>query len=241
MLEAMRDARDHADRPDLANSTKGLIAVVEDCLNRHRDLHTRVMDATETFFVEHARQAYAPTSSLRAVDLYDQVFVPVMRGQVGEMTSLVERFASGSWGVADLRLASVDRLLDVLLADPRVVDGLGDELPDDELGDSADPRRFRFETWDVALAVLGDVAVPQRLSALLAEARARSDVEAAELLGLLSLQAADPDLEQLRRVGNSILAAASDGERLDDELYEGADLLVGWLDPDVDALAEARR
>lgn len=241
MLEAMRDARDHADRPDLANSTKGLIAVVEDCLNRHRDLHTRVMDATETFFVEHARQAYAPTSSLRAVDLYDQVFVPVMRGQVGEMTSLVERFASGSCRLADLRLASVDRLLAVLLADPRVVDGLGDELPDDELGDSADPRRFRFETWDVALAVLGDVAVPQRLSALLAEARARSDVEAAELLGLLSLQAADPDLEQLRRVGNSILAAASDGERLDDELYEGADLLVGWLDPDVDALAEARR
>src|SRR5439155_26236256 len=97
-------------------------------------------EATEIFFVEHARQAYAPTTSLRAVDLYDQVLLPVMRGRISDMTSVVERFASRSWGVADRRLVSVERLLELLLADPRVVEGLGEELPDDELGDGADPR-----------------------------------------------------------------------------------------------------
>lgn len=240
MLEAMRDTRDAADRPNLAESTKGLIAVVEDCLNRHRELHVRVMDATETFFVEHARQAFAPTSSLRAVDLYDQLFLPVMLGRVGDVTAVVEAFAAASWGVHDLRLASLERLFDLLLADPRVTEDLGDELPDDELSDGDDPRRFRTDAWDAATAVLDVVAAPRRLSALLAQVRAGGGDAAAELLGLLALQAVDPALEQLCRTGTRALAAADDGERLDDDLYEGADLLIGWLEPDLDAFAEAR-
>lgn len=240
MLEAMRDTRDTADRPDLAETTSGLIAVVEDCLNRHRDLHSRVIDATETFFAEHARQAFAPTMSLRAVDLYEQLFLPMMRGAVGDVFVAVEAFASASWGVADLRLASVEQLLNTLLADPRAYDGLGDELPDDELGDSNDPRRFRDGSWETAGGVLGAIEQPARLSALLGQARVDGDEDAAELIGLLALQAADPALEQLRRTASRTLAAADDGERLDDDLYEGADLLIGWLEPDLVALMEAR-
>jgi hypothetical protein len=239
MLEAMRHNRDTADRPDLAQSTQRLIAVVEDCLNRHRELHSRVMDASEAFFVEHARQAFQPRSSLRAVDLYEQLFLPVMRGRVGEVTAVVEAFASGSWGIADLRLASMKRLFDVLLADPRTADGLGEELPNDQLIAADDPRRFRSEAWSVAQAVLDELEMPKRLSALLGRLRAAGNDTARELLGLLALQAVDPALEQLRRAAEPVLAAADDGERLDDDLYEGADLLVGWLKPDLDSLTKS--
>lgn len=240
MLEAMRDNRDTTDRPDLAQSTHRLIAVVEDCLNRHRDLHSRVMEASETFFVEHARQAFQPMSSLRAVDLYEQLFLPVMRGRVGEVTAVVEAFASGAWGIADLRLASMERLFDILLADPRAGDGLGEELPDEEFGSGDDPRRFRPEAWSAVQTVLAELETPKRLSALLARLRATGDETAGELLGLLGLQAVDPALEELRRVAKPVLAAADDGERLDDDLYAGADLLVGWLKPDIDLLTKAR-
>jgi hypothetical protein len=238
MLEAMRDNRDTTDRPDLARSTHRLIAVVEDCLNRHRELHSRVMDATETFFVEHARQAFYPTTSLEAVDLYERVFLPVMGGGVREMRQVVETFASGSWGVGDLRVPSVDRLLEILLADPRVFDGLGDELPDDELGDSDDPRRFRREAWDAAEARLAEIDDPERLSVLLGRLRSDGENEAAELVGLLSLQATDPAVADLRRLGRRVLASADDGEQLADLTYAGADLLVGWLHPEAEPLAE---
>lgn len=240
MLEAMRDSRDTTDRPDLALSTQRLIAVVEDCLNRHRELHSRVMDASETFFVEHARQAFQPTASLRAVDLYEQLFLPVMRGGVGSVVGAVELFASVAWGIADLRLASVDRLLEVLLSEPRTSEDLGDELPDDELDSRDDPRRFPLGAWTAAEAVFAELDTPERLSTLLAELRASGEDVAAELVGLLALQAVDPDLEELRRIAGPVLAAADDGERLDDDLYEGADLLVGWLQPDLEALAESR-
>lgn len=239
MLEAMRDDRDTLDRDDLARSTQGLIAVVEDCLNRHRELHARVMEATEIFFSEHARQAFLPTTSLEAVDLYSRLFLPVMRSHIADVDSL-EVFASASWGVGDLRVVSVDRLLEVLLADPRELNDLGEELPDDELDDSDDPRRFAPSAWDAIEAVLAAVDAPQRLSVLLREVRTVGQASAAELLGLVALKASDPALSDLRRNAVRVLAAADDGEQFTDETYEGADLLVGWLSPDLEALADAR-
>ena len=236
MLEAMRDSRDIAERDDLAQSSQRLIAVVEDCLNRHRELHARVMDATETFFTEHARQAFAPTTSLVAVDLYERLFLPVMCGRVGDMAAAIEAFAGSSWGVGDLRVPSIERLFDILLADPRETDELGVELPDEELDDGDDPRRFPRSAWDAAEAVLDAVDRPQRLSDLLAQLP--HDASAGELLGLIALKAADPALADLRRTGTRVLAAADDGELLDGESYVGSDLLVGWLEADRDALAE---
>lgn len=240
MLEAMRDDRDLTDRPDLARSTLRLIAVVEDCLNRHRGLHTRVMDATEAFFAEHARQAFQPTTSLQAVDLYERLFLPVFRGAVGQVAPAVESFASGCWGVADLRVPSVARLFDILLADPRIIDDRGVELPDDELDDSDDPRLFPKEAWDAAEQALAAIEQPSRLSAILAQLRDDGETAGAELLGLIALKAADPALSDLNRPGAAVLAAADDGELFEGDDYVRADLLVGWLRPNLDAVAEAR-
>jgi hypothetical protein len=243
ILDAMREARDTTDRDDLADNAQRLIDVVSDCLNRHRDLHNRVLEATEAFFTEHARQAFQPRTSLRAVDIYDELFVPAIAGTVGDVAAGIEAFASASWGLADLRLADMSRTLEMLLADPKVIEGLGEELPDDELGGDNDPRRYPGEAWQATTEALDAVTVPTRLSELLTPLRAAGEdgLVAADLLSLRTLKATDPDLEELRRHTSRILAAADDGETLTDDDLAGADLLVGWLEPDIDALSEATR
>ncbi len=243
ILDAMREARDTTDRRDLAGNAQHLIEVVTDCLNRHRDLHNRVLETTEAFFTEHARQAFQTRTALRAVDVYDELLVPSVAGTVGDVIAGIEAFASASWGIADLRLADMGRAFEMLLADPRIVEGLGEELPDDELDSEDDPRRYPETAWQATTEALDGLTVPTRLSAL--RTRLRVDGEAgavaADLLSLRALQATDPDLQGLRRRARRIVAAADDGEPLADDDVEGADLLVGWLEPDLDALAEAAR
>lgn len=229
MLEAMRDSRDQADDPQLAERAQRLVNVVEECLNRHRDLHNRVLEASETFFVEHARQAFQPEAAMRSVDLLDELLIPILRLPIGAAETPVETFASGSWGIGDVRVASMDRLLEALLADPRVLDGLGPELPDEELGDSADSRRFSTRAWLAARELLDGLEGPRRLSALLSALRSGGESEAAQLVAVLSLQAADPALEELRRGRPRVMAAADDGEMLHDDEFLAADLVVGWL------------
>lgn len=240
MLEAMRDDRDIAERDDLARSSQRLISVVEDCMTRHRELHARVLDATETFFTEHARQAFNPTTSLVAVDLYERLLRPVVRGHTSTMLPAVEMFAAVSWGVADLRVPSLARLLQLLLAEPREIDLLGEALPDEDLDEGDDPRRFPRTAWDAAHAILDALDSPQRLSALLDELHHTGQHQAAELLGLVTLRAADPALADLYRTGARILAAADDGELLDTASYLGADLLIGWLEANRDTGAHAQ-
>ncbi len=229
MLEAMRDSRDDAENSDLAEQAQRLVAVVEECLNRHRDLHNRVLEASEAFFAEHARQAFQPETAMRSVDLLDELLVPLLRSTVGAAQSPVEVFASVSWGIDDVRVASMDRLMEVLLSDPRLSDGLGAELPDEEFRAGDDPRRFRTAIWESAWDLFDAIETPTRLSQLLPGLRQRGQTEVAELVALLAYQAADPPLEELRRGRPRVLATADDGELLDDTEFLGADLTVGWL------------
>lgn len=231
MLEAMRNHRDDADNPELAATAAHLVNVVEDCLDRHRELHNRVMEATETFFVEQERQGFQALASLRAIDPYDQLLAPVFAGSVGEMTGVIEAFASMSWGVRDLRVASIERLLDGLLADPREVEAFGGALPDEDLDQLDDPRRFPRAAWEAVEAALGDLNEPVRLSELVGKVQASAGSAAAELVVYEAHRFLDPRLEEARR-GRDVLAAADDGAALDDDLFIGSDLVVGRLVPD---------
>lgn len=231
MLEAMRSHRDEADNPELASTAAQLVNVVEDCLDRHRELHNRVMEATETFFVEQERQGFQTQASLHAVDPYDQLLAPVFAGTVGEMATAIETFASISWGVRDLRVASMERLLEVLLADPREIDAFGGVLPDEDFDEVDDPRRFPRAAWEAVEAALHDLTEPLRLSALAAAVEAVAGPAAAELVVYEAHRYLDPRLEEIRR-GREVLAAANDGAGLDSDLFVGADLVIGRLVPD---------
>lgn len=233
MLEAMRSHRDEADNPELASTAAQLVNVVEDCLDRHRELHNRVMEATETFFVEQERQGFQTQASLHAVDPYDQLLAPVFAGTVGEMAAAIEAFASISWGVRDLRIASMERLLEALLADPREVDAFGGVLPDEDFDEVDDPRHFPRAAWEAVEAAMRDVSEPLRLSELAAAVEAAAGPAAAELVVYEAYRHLDPRLEEIRR-GRDVLAAADDGATLDSDLFVGTDLIVGRLVPDLE-------
>ena len=233
MLEAMRGHRDDADKPENASTAAQLVNVVEDCLDRHRELHNRVLEATETFFVEQERQGFQSQAALHAVDPYEQLLRPVFAGSLAEMTAAIEGFASISWGVRDVRLASIERLLEVLLADPREVEELGGLLPADDLDEVDDPRKFPRAAWEAVAATLRDVAEPVRLSKLASVAGTLAGPTASELLVYEVHRFLDPRLEEIRR-GREVLAATDDDAVLDDALFVGADLLVGRLVPDLE-------
>lgn len=238
MLEAMRDARDATDRDDLAANAQRLIDVVTDCLNRHRNLHNRVLEATEAFFDEHARQAFRVRTAVRAVDIYDDLFVRAMAGTVGEVGAAVEAFAAATWGVADVRLPDIARLLEILLADPRVVDDAAGELPDDELTGTDDPRRYPTDAWDAVADAFDGLDGPVRLSSILDDLRASDGGDvAADLAALVALQAIDPALAPTGISAARVLASVDDGTPLDSGDLGGPDLLVGVVERTAEPVA----
>lgn len=234
MLEAMRQTRDSAETESRAETAARLVSVVEECFDRHRELHNRVMEATETFFEEQERQGFRSDVSLRAVDPFDQLLVPIFEGTIASTSDAIERFATLSWGTAPLRVASLEHLFEHLLADAREISPFAGELPDEDVDTIDDPRRFSQSARDAADAVFGEIDEPVRLSALLAQLRSDEEHEAAEVLTYVAYGATSLNDEVLR-TGRSVVAAAPDGE-LDDELFSGPDLILGRLRPDLAAM-----
>ena len=99
MLDAMRNHRDSMETPTLAATAARLVKMVEDCFDRHRELHNRVMEATETFFAEQERQGFRSELSLRAIDPYEQLLTPIFASSIASAYDAIECFASLSWGV----------------------------------------------------------------------------------------------------------------------------------------------
>lgn len=235
---AMRVTRDDAEREDLRIQAARLVETVEDCLTRHMDLHARLMEADRTFFEEHDRQAFAPMLSLRAFDLTDEFLRPLTAASLAEAGPALAAFAERVWGVRQPRIGRYGAVVTALLRPPLTNDGLGAPVPDIEWADPVDdPRVFSVAAVDAAESVLADLDEPARLSAVLAEARRRGGADAADYLRLRALAATAPPLVQIRRGSEPLLAAADDGRTLEDSVFWGADLLVGWLEPDDDALS----
>lgn len=260
MLDAMRNHRDSAETPTLAATAARLVKMVEDCFDRHRELHNRVMEATETFFAEQERQGFRSELSLRAIDPYEQLLTPIFASSIASAYDAIECFASLSWGVGTRRVVSLDQLLESLLADPREISPLAGELPDEELDSIDDPRRFSQDAWDALAETLDTVDAPIRLSELTALLCDHGNHEGAELVVYSAYGALAIDTERLRTGGSVIAAvidegpdgASRDGETGDsgpaneglqadtDGLFVGPDLLVGRLQPDLEALADVR-
>ena len=233
MLEAMRGTRDNAEIESHSQVAARLVAVVEDCFDRHRDLHNRVMEATETFFSEQERQGFRSELALRAVDPFTELLSPICAGTIGETASVIERFATMSWGVRPFKIASIEQLLERLLAEVR--NSLRWQVSSPTRSSTmflirgASPR-----ARDAADGAFEEIDEPIRLSALSAQLRSAGDEEAAELLTYFAYGATALDDEVLRS-GRTVVAATPDGE-LDDELFCGPDLVLGRLRPDVAAL-----
>jgi hypothetical protein len=155
------------------------------------------------------------------------VLVPVLRLALEDAAAVVGAFFDAATGLA---VPPVPRLWDLterLLAPPAEQDHLGAELVEPDLVERLDPARFSDTQWKAAAELLGSVGeLPQRLSELLALARAR-DPELPLLVALLAYQDLCPPLGTAIRQGDPcVRVAVDDGASLDDPELGGADLLL---------------
>ncbi|OHV69593.1 hypothetical protein [Pseudofrankia sp. BMG5.36] len=230
ILATIRSVRNEAVEPERkrkAATVVEIVEIVEECMRRHTQLQTRLLDAGGLFRTEQDRQQFSGPPLRATVDLFGQLLAPTLDLPVADAEKPTGEFFRAGTG---LRLPVVPRLLDMvelLLRPAPDRTDLGESLPEPELEPLPDPEVFTAEQWRWAEELLDVSEVPRRLSGLLADARA-AEAELPRLVMLLALHAVSPEVGTARRQGDDrILIAVDDGTRLDDEGFGGADLLVG--------------
>ncbi|MFC5910681.1 hypothetical protein [Streptacidiphilus monticola] len=242
ILTNIRRARDEAEDPEHKRRAAELVDIVKDCIRRHTQLQTRLLEAGPLFRAEQDRQAFAAPAARAGLDLYGQLLAPVLPlplEQAGRVTSAW--FASGV-GLRTPGAARLTDLVDLLLTPPVEREHLGAELPEPDLVSTPDDSRFSEAQLEAATALLDlPVDAPRRLSGLLAEAR-RQDPELPYLVALMAVHAASPSVGTAYRQGEErLLFAVDDGARLDDPEFGGADLIVGSALLDAATMAASRQ
>lgn len=246
ILTNIRRARDEAESPDERTGehkrrAAELVDIVKDCIRRHTQLQSRLLEAGPLFRAEQDRQAFAPPRAQSGTDLYGQVLAPVLTLPVERATRATDAFFAEGAGLRTPPVVRIGDLVDVLLTPPVERDHLGAEMPQPDLTETPDDSRFNDRQLDSALDLLDlPPDAPRRLSGLLAEAR-RSDPELPYLLALLAVHAASPPVGVAYRQGEErLLFAVDDGTPLDDPEFGGADLIVGTALLDAAGMAAER-
>ena len=236
ILHGMSATYADADREDIRAAASELMETISDCIERHRELHAYIVEATESFRVEQDRQMFTRAASLRAVDLAPELVEPALALPVGDVRGVLDTFTRAVLGPRVPAQPSLASLLDTLLRPITERAETGDlrdapEFIDDPVSEwSFDPA-----VVEAVDGLLDSLAVPRRLSDLLREARREGGEDAAELLALEVLFAfGGRDLERLA-AGEPVLASIDDGRPLTDPGFAGSDLLVGLLAPDIAA------
>ncbi|SEL94620.1 hypothetical protein [Streptacidiphilus jiangxiensis] len=228
ILTNIRKARDEAEEPEHKRRAAELVDIVKDCIRRHTQLQTRLLEAGPLFRAEQDRQAFAAPSSRSGLDLYGQLLAPALPLPLEQASTVTTAFFRKAIGLRTPNAVRLADLIDVLLTPPVEREHLGAELPEPDLISTPDDSRFSDEQLEAALGLLDLPAdAPRRLSGLLAEAR-RTDPDLPYLVALLAVHAASPGVGTAYRQGEErLLFAVDDGTRLDDAEFGGADLIVG--------------
>ncbi len=221
-LEEQREDPAVSLTPTQTADIAAVLDTVRDCLARHRELHTAVMQAQQSLLAHHAEQAFRPPPSLALVDLDREVLDPLLDRAAGEARAAVEAAWSAFAGPVARRVPGLDVLLRRLLQ-PMQERGpaIGAVLEEDvELTAELVSRfgRERVERVDdviVAICSAGDGRC--RLSEVLAQLDEEED---RRLAGLLALAAFDPSAGEDPYVTTGTGAALPPGE------IEGDDLLL---------------
>jgi hypothetical protein len=198
--------------------------LTRDCLLRHAELHEQLIGARNVFLDAQARQAFAPKPSRPLPDLADDVLEPLLRMPITHVDRILERGFPPFVGPRLPVLASLEGLVAWMLQPRRPQPR--QEIPVEPV-DAADLdaelRRYPPEVRAAAANLLDATDGDVRLSDLLCSARASSaSNEVLEVIALLVLQGfATEDRDTVR-----VAAERIEGERLDDPLLYGDDLLV---------------
>ena len=218
ILTNIRKARDEAEDPEHKRQAAELVDIVKDCIRRHTQLQSRLLEAGPLFRAEQDRQAFARPTAGAGLDLYGQLLapllpLPVRAGDPGHRRVLRPRAPD----CAPPSAVRVGDLVDLLLTPPVEREHLGAEMPEPDLIATPDDSRFSEEQLASAMELLDlEHDAPRRLSGLLAEARLR-DPELPYLVALLAVHAASPPVGTAYRQGEErLLFAVDDGTELDD-------------------------
>ncbi|MBC3991935.1 hypothetical protein [Streptomyces buecherae] len=244
ILTNIRKARDEAvDQrgPDHKRQAAELVDIVKDCIRRHTQLQSRLLDAGPMFRAEQDRQAFAPPAARAGIDLYGQLVAPLLPLPVERAIRVTDAFFARGTGLRTPTSVRVGDLVDLLLTPPVEREHLGAEMPEPDLIATPDDNRFSEEQLASAMELLElPPDAPRRLSGLLAEAR-RRDPALPYLVALLAVHAASPPVGTAYRQGEPrLLFAVDDGTELDDPEFGGADLIVGTALLDAAGMAADR-
>ncbi|MFF4245428.1 hypothetical protein ACFYY2_13285 [Streptomyces sp. NPDC001822] len=242
ILTNIRKARDEAEEPENKRRAAELVDIVKDCIRRHTQLQSRLLDAGPLFRAEQDRQAFAAPTAQAGLDLYGQLVVPLLPLPVEEATRVTDAFFAHGTGLRTPASVRVGDLVDLLLTPPVEREHLGAEMPEPDLIATPDDSRFSEEQLASAMELLDlEHDAPRRLSGLLAEARLR-DPELPYLVALLAVHAASPPVGTAYRQGERrLLFAVDDGTALEDHEFGGADLIVGMALLDAAGMAADRK
>jgi hypothetical protein len=241
ILTNIRRARDESEEAEHKRRAAELVDIVKDCIRRHTQLQTRLLEAGPLFRAEQDRQAFAAPAARVGVDLYGQLLAPLLPLPVEQAAAVTGAFFARGTGPRTPGAVRLTDLVDALLTPPVEREHLGAELPEPDLVATPDDSRFSEEQLEAALQLLDLPAdAPRRLSGLLAEAR-RQDPELPYLVALLAVHAASPPVGVAYRQGEErLLFSVDDGTVLDDPEFGGADLIVGNALLDAASMAAQR-
>ncbi|MGW4727159.1 hypothetical protein [Streptomyces sp. NPDC004291] len=247
ILTNIRRARDEAEAATDAKTAEHkrraaeLVDIVKDCIRRHTQLQSRLLEAGPLFRAEQDRQAFAAPAAYTGLDLYGQLVAPLLTLPVERATRATDAFFAHGTGLRTPASVRLGDLVDLLLTPPVEREHLGAEMPEPDLIATPDDSRFSEEQLGQAMRLLDlEHDAPRRLSGLLAEARA-TDPDLPYLVALLAVHAASPPVGTAYRQGEErLLFAVDDGTPLDDHEFGGADLIVGTALLDAAGMAADR-
>ncbi|MEE1927289.1 hypothetical protein V1J52_03680 [Streptomyces sp. TRM 70351] len=244
ILTNIRRARDETGEekhPDHKLRAAELVDIVKDCIRRHTQLQSRLLEAGPLFRAEQDRQAFAPPAARAGLDLYGQLLAPLLPEPVERASRVTDAFFARGTGLRTPGAVRLGDLTELLLTPPAPREHLGAEMPEPDLVATPDDSRFSEEQLAAATELLRlPPDAPRRLSGLLTEAR-RRDPELPYLVALLAVHAASPPVGTAYRQGErQLLFAVDDGTELDDPEFGGADLVVGTALLDAASMAAAR-
>ncbi|MFJ6786751.1 hypothetical protein [Streptomyces angustmyceticus] len=230
ILTNITDHRDSAGEARKKQQAAELVEIVRDCIHRHMQLQDRLQGAGAFFRGEQDRQQFSGPPVGAAVDVFNQLLVPVLTLPVGAALAPVTDFFRSGVAPAPPGVVSMNTLVGRLLTVRSESGPYAGAVPVPEVKEADDAPHFTEEDEHAAAQVLGfAVDEAHTLSTLLAEARRHSPaVERLVLHG--AVHAFSPGLsEALLRRDHSVLVSVPVEGALDSPFLGGDELLVSRI------------
>lgn len=230
ILTNITEHRDRARDARKKQQAAGLVEIIRDCIHRHMQLQNWLQSAYAVFREEQDRQQFSGPPQRAAVDVFNQLLVPILGLPTGVAQAPVTDFFRSGVAPAPPAVTSLNTLIDRLLTVRSESSLYAGSVPVPDVRGGAEQPLFSEEDQRIAGKLLDlPVGETRTLTALLSEARGHSP--AVERLVLHdAVHAFSPALsEALLRGDRSLLIAVPVSGELDSPSAGGDELLLSRL------------